>query len=135
MEVPSSPPQLGAMNLSTCLPLILLTASSCSAQTVVLRLDDYANLSANETTRITKSAGQALAESGIKVAWVYCRGALATTESAKCESAPQANEIVMRLQPSSPRSSDGGRTEYLGLAIATDKGGAVRQCIRIRRPS
>jgi len=58
------------MNLTKTLPLFLFAASaSWSAQTLVIGLYDYADLSAKETTRLTETAGLALADSGIQVVW------------------------------------------------------------------
>jgi hypothetical protein len=74
MEVPGYPPQSGAMNLTKTLPLFLFVASaSCSAQTLVIGLYDYADLSAKETTRLAETAGLALADAGIQVVWAHCR--------------------------------------------------------------
>ena len=95
---------------------------SCSAQTLVIGLYDYADLPANETVRLTETAGLALAHAGIQVVWLYCRGALAV--AAACEGKLQANEIVVRLQPVGPRSSNAGGTLHLGHAIVTAEGGS-----------
>lgn len=106
------------------LPWILwMAAASCSAQTLVIGLYDYSNLSAKETARFTETAGQVLAESGIQAAWVQCHGALAATPGAMCSRELQANEIVMRLEPGGPHSSNGGRTEHLGHTPASAEGG------------
>jgi len=106
------------------LPFILWMASaSCSAQTLVIGLYDYADLSTNQTVRLTETAGLALADAGIQVVWVYCRGALAVAPGTACETAPQANQIVMRLNPAGPESSDGGRTQHLGHTFANGDGG------------
>jgi len=53
-----------------------LAAAPCPAQTLVIGLYDYANLSAKEIGRLTETASLALADSGIHIDWVYCRGAL-----------------------------------------------------------
>jgi hypothetical protein len=94
---------------------------SCSAQTLVIGLYDYADLSAKETVRLTETAGLALAHAGIQVVWLHCRGVLAM--AATCEGKLQVNEIVVRLQPDGPPSSNDDRTLHLGHAIVTAEGG------------
>lgn len=124
MEVPGSAPQSGAMNLTKTLPLFLfLAAASGSAQTLVIGLYDYAGLTAKETTRLTETAGLALADAGIQVVWAHCRGTLAVTPAAACETALQANQIVMRINPSGLPSSNGDRVQHLGHTQATADGG------------
>ncbi|MGD0578611.1 MAG: hypothetical protein ABSC08_06760 [Bryobacteraceae bacterium] len=112
------------MKTPNTLPWILwMAAASCSAQTLVIGLYDYSNLSAKETARFTEAAGQALAESGIQATWVACRGALAATPGTMCSRELRANEIVMKLDPAGPHSSNGGRTEHLGHTPVTADGG------------
>ena len=124
MEVPGYPPQSGAMNVTKTLPLFLLVASaSCSAQTLVIGLYDYADLSAKETTRLTETASLALADAGIQIVWAHCRGALAVAHTTACETGLQANQIVMRLNPAGTQSSKGGRVQHLGQTLATAEGG------------
>jgi len=124
MEVPGSPPQSGAMNLTKTLPSFLFVAvASCSAQTLVIGLYDYADLTAKETTRLTETAGLILADAGIQVVWAHCRGALAVTPVAACETEMQANQIVMRISPSGLPSSNGDRVQHLGKTLATADGG------------
>jgi hypothetical protein len=124
MEVPGSPPQSGAMNLTTTLPFILWVASaSCSAQTLVIGLYDYADLSAKEIGRVTETAGLAFADAGIQVVWAHCRGVLAAAPAVACEGGLQVNQIVMRLSPGGPPSSNGERTQHLGQTRATADGG------------
>jgi hypothetical protein len=109
------------MKTPASLPWILWMASvSCSAQTLVIGLYDYSNLSAKETVRLTETADLAFAHSGIHVVWSHCRGALAAVPGATCERGIQINEIVVRLQPSGPRSSYDGR---MGNTIVTAEGG------------
>ena len=123
MEIPGYPPQVGAMKTLTSLPWILWMASaSCSAQTLVIGLYDYSEPSAKETVRLTETAGLALAHSGIHVDWRYCRGAMAVA-GVSCEGEMPANEIVMRLEPRGPGSSDDDRTVHLGHANVTAEGG------------
>ena len=74
-----------------------MASASCSAQTLVVGLYDYANLSAKQTGRLTETAGLAFAHSGIDVVWLHCRGALASAPGAGCEGELQVNEIVVRL--------------------------------------
>jgi hypothetical protein len=53
-----------------------MVSASCSAQTLVIGLYDYSDLSAKETVRLTETADLAFADSGIHVVWLHCRGAL-----------------------------------------------------------
>ena len=100
-----------------------MASTSCSAQTLVIGLYDYSDLSAKETVRLTETAALAFAHSGIHVVWLHCRGALAVTPGTACEGKMQDNEIVVRLQPGGPRSSDDDRTLHLGHSIVTAEGG------------
>jgi hypothetical protein len=112
------------MNLTKTLPFVLsIAAASCSAQTLVIGLYDYADLSAKETTRLTETAGLALADGGIQVVWAHCRGVLAATPAAACEREMQANQIVMRINPTGLPSSNGDRVQHLGKTLATADGG------------
>jgi hypothetical protein len=109
------------MKTAAALPWILWMASaSCSAQTLVIGLYDYSDLSAKETAHLTETADLAFAHSGIRVVWRHCRGALAVASGITCEGEIQVNEIVMRLQPGGPRSSHDGR---MGHTIVTAEGG------------
>jgi hypothetical protein len=106
------------------LPWILwMAAASCSAQTLVIGLYDYSNLSAKDTARFVEVAGQALADSGIHAVWQQCRGALAATPGEMCDRQLHDNEIVMRLQPAGPASTKGGSLEHLGRSMVTAEGG------------
>jgi hypothetical protein len=112
------------MNLTTTLPFVLcMAAASCSAQTLVIGLYDYADLSAKETTRLTETAGLALGDTGIQAVWAHCRGVLAVAHTTVCETGLQANQIVMRINPAGPQSSKGGRVQHLGQTLATADGG------------
>ena len=97
-----------------------MASASCSAQTLVIGLYDYSDLSAKETARLTETADLAFAHSGIRIVWRHCRGALAVASGTTCEGEMQVNEIVMRLQPGGPRSSHDGR---MGRTIVTAEGG------------
>ena|ERR1019366_425162 len=122
MEIPGSPPQAGAMKTPASLPWILWMASaSCSAQTVVIGLYDYSGLSAKETVRLTETADLVFAHSGIRIVWNHCRGALPVASA--CEGEMQVNEIVVRLQPAGPRSSNNDGTLHLGRSIVDAEGG------------
>ena len=112
------------MNTPDALPWILCLASaSGSAQTLVIGLYDYSDLSAKETVRLTETADLAFAHSGIHVVWRHCRGVLAVVPGTTCDGEMQINEIVVRLQRAGPRSSDDGRTLHLGHSIVTAEGG------------
>jgi hypothetical protein len=95
-------------------------AQSMEAQTLNIGLYDYANLSAKEIGRLTETASLLLADSGIHVVWVHCRGALALTPAAACAIEPQANRLVVRLLPDRPRMSS---EEALGHAEVNAEGG------------
>ena len=97
-----------------------LASASCSAQTLVIALYDYADLPAKEVVRLSETADLAFAHSGIHLAWRHCRGALVVPDATTCEGEMQVNEIVMRLQPGEPRGSNDGR---MGQSIVTPQGG------------
>jgi hypothetical protein len=99
---------------------LLIASAPCSAQTLLIGLYDYADLSAKETTRLTETADRAFAHSGIHLVWSHCRGSLAAVSGATCEGEMQINEIVVRLQPGGQRSSHDGR---LGHTMVTAEGG------------
>jgi hypothetical protein len=123
MEIPGSSPQVGVMTASNALPWILwMASSSCFAQTLVIRLYDYADLSAVETVRLTQAAGQAFGHAGIHVAWLRCSGVMTAELAAACERKIESNEIMVRLHPSGPRGSH-DRMVPLGCAMITAKGG------------
>jgi hypothetical protein len=109
------------MNLTTTLPLILfLTAAPSSAQTLVVGLYDYANLSGKAVGSLTETAGAVLADSGIQIVWAHCRGALAVAPAAACEGEPQAGHLVLRLLPVGPGKSS---EDAMGYANVTADGG------------
>jgi hypothetical protein len=95
-------------------------AQNMEAQRLVISLYDYSNLSAKEIGRLTETAGLVLANSGIHVDWVYCRGALAVGAPAACEMEPHANHLVVRLLPDRPRMAS---TDAMGHAQVTAEGG------------
>ena len=109
------------MKIPASLPSILWMASvPCSAQTLLIGLYNYSDLSVKETMRLTETADRAFAHSGIHVVWSHCRGALAAVPGATCEGEMQINEIVVRLRPGGPRSSYDGR---MGHTIVTAERG------------
>ena len=121
MEAPGSPAGNGAPDPTTTRPPVPCPrAASCSVQTLVIGLYDYANVSAKEIGRLTETAGLVLADSGIHIDWVHCRGALAVAPAAACETEPQANHLVVRLLPNRPRISS---EDAMGHANVTAEGG------------
>lgn len=108
---------------ATLLSVLSIAAAACSAQTLTIGLYDYSSLSAKETARVMEIAGQALADSGIHAVWQQCRGALAATPGEMCDRQLHDNEIMMRLQPTGPGSTNGGRLEHLGRSMVTAEGG------------
>jgi hypothetical protein len=103
--------------------VLWLALASASAQTLVVGLYDYADLSANQVERLTETAYRLLAHSGIQVIWQNCRGTPALTATSTCETQMQVNEIVVRILPGGPPSSDEYRTRHLGRSIVTPEGG------------
>jgi hypothetical protein len=109
------------MESPVCLSWILwLASASCSAQTLVIGLYDYSDLSAKETTRLIEAADQAFGHSGIHLVWRHCRGVLAVTPEIACQGEIQGNEIVVRLQPGGPTSSN---QDKMGSAVVNAEGG------------
>lgn len=100
--------------------ILWMASASCSAQTLVIGLYDYSDLSAKETARLTEAADQAFGHSGIHVLWRHCRGVLAVTPDTTCQGAIQENEIVVRLQPGAPKSSN---DDKMGSAVVNAAGG------------
>jgi hypothetical protein len=100
-----------------------MASASCSAQTLVIGLYDYSDLSAKEIVRLTETADLAFGHSGIHLVWRHCRGALAVSPETTCAGEMQVNEIVVRLQPAGPRATYDGRTLHLGHSIVTAEGG------------
>jgi len=94
---------------------------SCHAQTLVVSLYDYSDLSSKETLHLTKTADLVLAHSGIHIAWLYCRGALAEMPETTCEETMRSNEIVVRLQPGVSRRPENGT---MGRSVVTTAGGS-----------
>ena len=92
------------------------------AQTLVIGLYDYSDLSDKEIMGLTKTAGLALGHAGIHIVWLHCRGALAVEPRNTCEAEMEVNEIIVRLWPVGRGSTD-DRTLHLGHAIVTAKGG------------
>ena len=100
--------------------ILWMASASCSAQTLVIGLYDYSDLSAKETARLTEAADQAFGHSGIHVLWRHCRGVLAVTPDTTCQGEIQDNEIVVRLQPGAPKSSN---DDKMGSAVVNAAGG------------
>src|ERR1700732_4233222 len=108
------------MKTPASLPWILWMASaSCSAQTLVIGLYDYSDLSPKETEHLTETADRVFAHSGIRVVWRHRRGARAAASGTTCEGEMQVNEIVMRFQPDRARSS---HDDSMGHTLVTAEG-------------
>ena len=122
MELAASGSQAGPMRLSALLALVLWQASASGfAQTLVIDLYDYADLPAKEIDRLTETVDLVFEHSGIQMIWQNCRGALAVGSG--CDAELQVNEIVVRILPGGPRSSDEFRTLHLGNSIVVADGG------------
>jgi len=122
MELAASSSQAGPMKQSALLALVVwLASASGSAQTLVVDLYDYAHLSAKEIERLTETVDLVFEHSGIQMIWQNCRGALAV--GSPCHAELQVTEIVVRILPGGPRSSDEFRTLHMGSSIvAADAG-------------
>jgi len=57
---------------------------------------------------LTNNADLLFAHSGIQIAWLYCRGALAEMPETTCEGRMRPNEIVVRLEPRVSRRAETG---------------------------
>lgn len=95
----------------------------CPAQSLGIRLADYADLSGQEIERTTEVAGRVLGHAGITVKWMHCRGAAAPVDAeALCASALRPDEIIMRVQPREPLGPD-PLIHTLGHSIVLANGG------------
>jgi hypothetical protein len=106
-----------------------MASASCSAETLIIGLYDYSDLSAKEISRITEAADEALGHSGTHVVWRHCRGVLAVTPETTCQGEIQGNEIVVRLQPGGRPSSN---EDKIGSAVVNAEGGNLRHHVRSR---
>jgi hypothetical protein len=110
------------MKQSALLAFVLWSGSaSGSAQTLVVDLYDYADLSAEQIERLTETVDLVFEHSGIQMVWQNCRGALAVGSA--CDTKLQVSEIVVRILPCGPRSSDDVRTLHLGSSTVAADGG------------
>ncbi|HYZ87565.1 MAG TPA: hypothetical protein VE621_24330 [Bryobacteraceae bacterium] len=89
---------------------------------MTIRLYDYSALTVEETARSARVTEQAIGHAGIQVTWMYCRGALATSEPSACQADLRGNEIVVRLIGIEPNAQQSSKSE-LGYAIAGPEGG------------
>ena len=114
------------------LPLILAIAGllaigsfqAVRAQTLIVRLYDYADVSARDIVSLTGTTSLVFGHSGIPIVWRHCRGAVAVPPAAACEAVVQGNEIVLRLQPGGARITNKGTILSLGHALIVDGGGS-----------
>lgn len=121
MELAAARSQAGPMRLLALLTLVCLASASGSAQTLVVDLYDYADLSAKEIERLTKTVDLVFEHSGIQMNWQNCRGALAIGSA--CRTELQVTEIAVRILPGGPRSSGDFRTLHLGSSMVDAGGG------------
>jgi hypothetical protein len=98
-----------------------LASASGFAQTLVVDLYDYSNLSANEIECLTETVDLVFAHSGFQIIWQNCRTALAIRSA--CDTGLEVNEIVMRILLSGPSSSDHFGILHLGSSIVAADGG------------
>ncbi len=123
MDIPCSPAQIRAMSTGVvAVWVFLLGAAPASAQGVTVRLYDYSGLTADETERLAKITALPFLHGGITVSWIHCRGALAGRAPVACSGNLTANEVLVRLQPTFPETSN-ARSERLGVAFVTPQGG------------
>jgi hypothetical protein len=122
MELAAFPSQAGAMKRAALLALIVwLTSASGFAQTLVVDLYDYSSLSPNEIERLTETVDLVFAHSGFQIIWQNCRPPFAVRT--ECGTGLLVNEIVVRILPGGPRSSDDFRILHLGSSIVAADGG------------
>lgn len=111
------------VTMAGLIPIGAMLAASGSGETLIVRVYDYANLSAKETVRLTKTAGLAFGHGGIHIAWLFCRGVLAGGPQTVCSGKMRLNEITVRLQPvESPNAKNEG-VLHLGCALVSMDGG------------
>lgn len=112
------------MKPATALHIILWTATLCSAQSITVRVYDYAGLPAAQWSEAAGNAGRVLAKTGHPVTWLACRGAEAPPESAStCQTDLGANDYVLRILPGERNPAPGVRRT---LAQALVEHGAGR---------
>ena len=89
------------MKPASTLHMILWAASAlCSAQSITVRVYDYANLPAGQWAKIAEPAGLVLATAGHTTNWLSCRGADALPESsALCHTNLGPADYVVRILP------------------------------------
>ena len=99
--IPPSWIQYPAMKPGNTIHLILWAASAlCSAQSITVRVYDYANLPSGQWTKTAADASLVLAKTGRTVTWLSCRGVGALPESAAiCQSELGASDYVVRVLP------------------------------------
>lgn len=112
------------MTTGNALPWFCWIGSTlCPAQSLGIRLNDYADLSGQEIERMTEVAGRVLGHAGITVNWMHCRGAAAPADAeALCSTVLRPHDIVMRVQPREPVRWDTG-IHTLGDSIVMANGG------------
>jgi len=119
MELAASGSQAGPMKQAALLASVLwLASASGSAQTLVVDLYDYAELSAKEIEHLTGTVDLVFEHSGIHMIWQNCRGALAV--GIACDTELPVTGIVVRILPDGPRSSG---DVSLGRSIVAADGG------------
>ena len=89
------------MKPGNSLHIILWAASTlCSAQSITVRVYDYAGLAAGEWTKSGEDARLILAKAGYSATWLVCRGADAGPEAGTtCETELGPNDYVVRILP------------------------------------
>lgn len=82
-----------------------MASASCSAQTLTIRLYDYAGFTATDAARLTQGVDRAFRHSGIHIMWRHCLGTLAVPFASACQGEVSPNEIAVNLQPYRARHS------------------------------
>src|SRR5947209_4477650 len=88
------------------LALLLWTTSSLCAQTLTIRLYDYSGFEEKTLTRVTEVVNVVYGHAGSRVAWMHCRGAIATVNpDVRCQT-ELADDIIVRLHPLNLKSQN-----------------------------
>ncbi len=98
-----------AMKPGNILSTILWAASAlCSAQSVTIRIYDYAGLPEAKWTKATGDAAVMLAKAGYQTTWLICRGEDARPESGEvCNTELGLSDYVVRLLPTERNPAPG----------------------------
>ena len=101
-----------------------LLPSLCPAQTLRIRLYDYADLTGDEIRRLVAVTTLVLGHAGLAVDWTHCRGVGTPVDgTSHCETGQEQGSIIMRIQPAEPDRPD-HRLRSLGHSFVNPAGGS-----------